>query len=272
MHKYRIEDVTQEMLLYLYDNRGDLVDTFQFSAVYLRTNDYTAMLPISDVGEYTIVALLNPSPENYEVTGSETLTTFRTELKPDRLDTVARRPSDLFYAHRNIVHVETTEIEYDTVYFHKSTVHFNVHVQLEDHTLPAENTLKVSIDGNNGIFDYLNAKSARRLYLPYTDPQIITRAIQEEHIYQFETMDFHTTDVLNLYVQEVGPTTDRSRSIDIVEALSQVTSENGFHPYDADEKLAQEDEYDLVVVLDAGFKILELRINDWYTIKGDLEL
>jgi hypothetical protein len=227
---------------------------------------------MNDVGQYTIVALLNPSPLHYEITGAESLTTFRTELKADRLDTIARKPSDLFYAHRDLSHVQATKIRYDTVYFQKNTVNFTVNVQLDEHTLPAEHNLRVAIEGNNGIFDYLNSKSARRYYLPYGDPQVITRAIKEEHVYQFRTMNFRTVDALVLSVREQGPATDHARSIDIVKALGNVTFDDGSHPYDTDEKLAQEDEYDLTVVLDADFEILELRINDWFSIKDDLTL
>jgi hypothetical protein len=272
MHKYKIEDVAQEVLLYLYNNNGGLVDTFRFSAAYLKANNFIALLPIEDVGQYTVVALLNPSTQYYDVTGDGALTTFRTELKADRADTVARRQSDLFYAYKEITHVQSTTIEYDTIRLFKSTVHFNVFVELEDYQLPAENTLSTAIDGNNGIFDYLNAKSVRRLYLPYTNPVVTTRAIKEEYHYQFETMDFRTTDVLNLLVHEDGPNTDRTETINIIEALGNITLDDDSHPYDTNAKLAQEDEYDLRVVLDAGFKILELRINDWYTIKGGLEL
>jgi hypothetical protein len=272
MHKYKIEDVTQEVLLYLYNNNGGLVDTFRFSAAYLKANNFIALLPIEDVGQYTIVALLNPSTQYYDVTGDGALTTFRTELKADRADTIARRQSDLFYAYKEIAHVQSTKIEYDTIRLFKSTVHFNVFVELDDYQLPAENTLSTAIDGNNGIFDYLNAKSVRRLYLPYTNPVITTRAIKEEYHYQFETMDFRTTDVLNLLVHEDGPNTDRTETINIIEALGNITLDDGSHPYDTNAELAQEDEYELRVVLDAGFKILELRINDWYTIKGGLEL
>lgn len=271
MHKYKIEEVTQEVLLYLYDNHGDLVDTFRFSAAYLVANDYAALLPIQDAGQYSVVALLNPSTQHYEITGAEELTSFRTVLKPDRTDTIARKQSDLFYAHKGVSYSKTANFEYDTIYFYKSTVHFNVYVQFENYEVPVENSLSVSIDGNNGIFDYLNSKSARRLYLPYTNP-LVTRAIKEEYHYQFETMDFRITDILTLLIDETGPLTTRLESIDIIEALGKVTLDNGSHPYDTNEELAQEDEYNLTVVLNAGFKVLELKINDWYTVKGGLEL
>jgi hypothetical protein len=272
MYKYNIEDVAQEVLLYLYNNHGDLVDTFRFSAAYLTANNYTALLPIEDAGQYTLVALLNPSTQYYSVVGEETLTTFRTELKADRTDTIARKQSDLFYAHKEIAHTQSTKIEYDTLRFYKSTVHFDVYVQLDDYNLPPENTLTTAIDGNNGIFDYLNSKSARRLYLPYTTQLVTAQGAKVEYHYQFTTMDFRTTDALTLLVQEKGTLTDRTEIINIVESLKNVTLDNGTHPYDTNEGLAQEDEYNLTVVLDAGFKVLELRINDWYTVKGGLEL
>ncbi|MDR2129972.1 MAG: FimB/Mfa2 family fimbrial subunit [Odoribacteraceae bacterium] len=271
VHKYKVEDVARELLLYLYDHRGDLVDTFRFSTTYLVANDYTVLVPLQDSGSYSVVALLNPSAQHYEIAGAEALTTFRTILKPDRADTIARKPSDLFYAHKGMVYSKPKHFEYDTIYFYKSTVHFNVYVRLDDYKLPKENALFVAIDGNNGIFDYLNAKSTRRLYLPYMAP-VVSRVIQEEYHYQIETMDFRTTDRLTLLVHETGPYTARADTIHIVEALKGITLHNGSHPYDTNEKLAQEDEYDLTVVLDAGFKILELKMNDWYTIKGGVEL
>ena len=265
VHKYAIEEVAREACLYLYDSRGDLADTFRFPAERLSVDDYSITLPPRDAGPYALVALLNPSELHYEVTGVESLTSFRAALKPDRADTIARRPAALFHAHRVVDFGANAPP--DTLYFYKNTVHFNVHVRFEGRALPPPHLLSAVIDGHNGALDYLNTKSARRRYLPYAPP-----AIAESHHYRFETMDFRTADLLALLVSETTPAGVRSVAIDIVETLGKVTLDDGSRPYDTDEELAQEDDYTITVTLDADLKVLELTINNWYTIKGGLEL
>ncbi|MDR0544413.1 MAG: FimB/Mfa2 family fimbrial subunit [Odoribacteraceae bacterium] len=265
VHKYKIEDVAREACLYLYDSHGDLADTFRFPAGRLSTDDYAVVLPPRDAGRYTLVALLNPSALHYEVTGVEALTSFRAALKPDRADTIARRSADLFHAHKVVSFGANAPP--DTLYFYKNTVHFNVRVRFEDRPLPPPHLLSAVIDGNNGIFDYLNAKSARRRYLPYAPP-----VVAEDYHYRFQTMDFRTADLLALLLSETTPAGVRSIAIDIAETLGKVTLDDGSRPYDTDEELAQEDDYTITVALDANLKVLELTVNDWYTIKGGLEL
>jgi len=263
MEKYKYENITDNLDLYLYNQNETLVEKFSFSKKDLENSKYSAELRIWEFGDYTLVASVNAS-ESYNVNAGN-LNSFRIDLKAETNDTIRTKQDELYHGQKKMSLPFTGVVNrYDTIDIYKNTNHIEVNVSFENSYIPEEIQLKSYLKGNNGSFNYLNTcyPESNRVYLPHQ------RYDEKNGIYmQFTTMQLWIGSDLKFFLQK-----DFRDDKEVVSELN-IVEEIAKNPaYDTNEELDQEDHFIINVVYNSDYQILELKVNDWYTIRNGIRI
>lgn len=284
MTKYDAKDVIEHVDLYVYNAQGDLVNQYAYGLSDVKANGGKLLLPFQELGEYTLVAVVNGCDDHYRVTDAGSMNTGRLSVLCDADGTIAQEPCDIYHAYRKVsfdrysITVEQTDI----LDLYKNTNNFTVEIVYADGYTPG-GVVDMDITATNGTYGYNNALTSDcfRRYLPHSYSA-------EKNEYYMRTMRFqcHTDMLLNLDLwtsdytvgykpvskADSDPQLLRSHLLNINEFLSGVKDSNGNYLYDTDEKLEQEDYFHIVITLQSGFVISEIRVNNWYAVRPSEEL
>lgn len=273
--KYKYEEVVDKVNLYLYDEGENLVSEYSYSRQQLIDSDYKAYLPQHLNGNYLLVALVNHE-DCYSTTEVSQLSKLKTKLNAEN-DSVRSKQADLYHAYREVSFGDTYHITSDTVSLSKNTNHINLEVELRDYPMPANATLCTHICGCNGIYNYNNKSlgGAKLTYIPHTlvSENISGNKITLNNISTI--MRLWIGDDLSICLEQHEPgkspvnLTNLMLTKEIASIANDLTNEK---LYDTNEKLELEDEFRIRVVLDGELSVVELRINNWYLIKEDVDL
>ncbi|MDD6209846.1 MAG: FimB/Mfa2 family fimbrial subunit [Bacteroidales bacterium] len=271
MPEYKYKDIVSQVDLYLYDENGNLVKKYVYLKSQLSGPYYMAYIPKQNIGNYTIVALINHT-SHYATARAEKRSTLRTSLIGNRIE---YKQDDIYHACQNFVVRKTDPmLTYDTMRLSKNTNNINLTVEFEDYTLPENSTVETYIHGNNGTYDYNNKPQpdSYRIYIPHTET-IVGHTITSSGLYLFRTMRIWMNSDLRIQLEERDKNNNitAGQSLNIADELAKITV-NGEHIYDSDEKLEYYDEFDFKLTIGPNLKIISLKINDWYAIKPDEEI
>ena len=260
--KYKYEEVTNRLDLYLYNGADALAGIYSYSQEELKEINYRPVLPLGTCERYTLLALVNAG-DDYIVTRAEQLNTFKVSLRTTVGDTVKKKQEDLFFARKEIQNTEPGSSGrwiYETLPLYKNTNHIFVNVTIESPDNSQLHALQAYIQGNNGSFNNQNNcyPISNRVYLPHKTT-IETGSINIQ--YQFTTMQIRTDSDLILFFHE---NEEEMLKLIIMDQLSKV--------YDTNEKLEKEDVFYLDLILKNDYTIIELQVNGWYTIQSGVEV
>lgn len=258
--KYPFGQIVSKVDLYLYDDRETLVGRYTYSREQLQADGLRARLPKQPDGNYFLVALVNHE-DCFATTGAETRSTLRTGVKTEAGDSVSFKLADIYHGCKDISFVSSTSESRDKVYLSKNTNNVNLTVELRDADNPQATAalLSTAVTGTNGTYDSRNTPvgTGKLTYLPHT-----TKAVSALH--DFRTMRMWIGDDLTVHARRTD--NGQQQSLPLTGTLSGMEID-GYKPYDTDEKLELEDEFDIHVVFDGQMTIVALKINDWYLIK-----
>lgn len=274
--KYDYAEVVESADLYLYNNAGRLVNKYEYTLAQVKADGGRLLLPFQPEGEYTLVAVVNGSKDHYDVSDADNTSSGKLSLKCNGESVVETMPCDIYHSCSTITfdRYSVAKTETDILDLFKNTNDFHVKVKFVNDAAPA-GELQVYMCGNNGTYGYDN-KLVEGSYRKYKTHQYSP----EDNLYTMRTMRVHTNTDLMLHLElwpenttkadEAEPL--RTQTIDIREYLMGVKDTAGNCLYDTDEKLEQEDRFNIVVTLRSNFEISGITINDWAVISPGEEL
>ncbi|GEM_PF-4283467 len=257
------EEFVENIDLYLFDTDGYLVNSYSYRKDDLY--NYKALLPMQEEGDYLLVASVNNS-DDYSTSGKDDLQSFQISLKTDEANIIRRKQADIYHGMQNVSFTPSTWLfwEEDTVPLYKNTNHINVSLTYNGYTSPGESTLNMFIEGNNGTYDYKNdcMSSSLRTYYPHS----IEAVSEKVDRFRFTTMQLYIGSDLLLYLQDKNADGKiiLNKQLNILSYLSRI--------YPTNDHLDQEDIFNIDLTIDGDFQILELKINDWFLIRGGEEV
>lgn len=261
MQKYTYEDVVEQLDIYLYDTNGQQISTYTYSVEELDDIDFMPKIPVEKNTVYSIVSVLN-AHNDYTIENGLELQSFKLSLNTQSGDTVREKQDDLFYGMKQItvIGLENRQ-QQETIDLYKNTNHINLNVSFRNGK-PDGYPLFARLEANNGSFDYTNKcyPQSFRIYEPY-----LQNEYSGKELFCFTTMQIWLGSVVNLFLEtEEGGRRIQKSEMNIVEVITKV--------YNTEEKLAQEDIFNINLILDADYTIFELSINEWYVIKSGEEI
>lgn len=274
--KYQYKEVVDKVDLYLYNEEEILVGEYSYSKAQLEGSELKAMIPYDRAGNYSIVALINQS-ERYLTFNKGELKELRTELLTDEGDSVKFKLADIYHSYKEVSFKGNTAMTNDTMYLSKNTNHINLEIEIHDYDLPDNASLVTHICGNNGTYNFSNKSVGNRkiTYLPHSSDFGDIRNEIMNFRYLFTIMRLWIGDDLKICLEQHEPGTlpETLAEVMLTEEIAKLENElTGEKLYDTDEKLELEDEFDIRIVFDNTFTIIELKINDWFVIKPEIEL
>lgn len=273
--KYTFQDIVETVDLYIYDG-NELADTKTYTRQDIQSMGYKVYLDERPSGtQFHYVAIVNQTEDYYQTIDSENLETMFTELASSRGDSLP----DLFHGAKDILFEYRLHGTTDTIYLKKNTNKINLYVGFEGYELPEESTLNSYIQGKNGQYDSENkpVEKTRYTYQPYRWTMGTGEYDYDSHFTTMRLWIGSDTDItLEKHDSPVSPLRSEQvqqlYKLNIVEELAKVVAGNGEYLYNTDEKLELEDEFDIILLLDGNFVVLELIINDWVVINNNVPL
>ncbi len=269
--KYLFEDIVETLQLYLYEEKEDMLValTREFSADELRATGYAIEWHNwNDLDHYNyhIIGVLNTN-EDYDFPNTSRLYDFETHIKATEEDIVSHEVKDLFIGYFN-PNDRWPSAPHDTLYLEKLLNRIYITIEFDGFELREGTELKTRISGNNSKYDYLNGKLSTGFmnYHPYRDNSAET----DRSVFTFDiiTGKLYIEDDLELFVQlydEKGELEEET-SFMLVEYIARIEDAAGNYLYDTDQKLQQEDEFYIYIVINEDFQIIGITINDRYTV------
>lgn len=285
MPKYNYSEIVENANLYLYDAQGQLINTYIYELSEVKANGGKLLLPFQDMGDYTLVAVINNSKDHYEVTSPEDISSGRLSILCDDNSIVDRMTCDIYHAYKTITfdRYSITREEIDVLNLYKNTNDFTIEIQYTGNNAPT-GVVDMNISAVNGVYGYDNklVSDCMRHYKPYS-------YLEEESRYLIRTMRFQTDTEILLNLQlwtddyEIGippntrnnsnePELLRSHCLNITEFLSGIKDSKGNYLYNTDEKLEQEDHFHIVITLKPNFDVSGITVNNWFAIRPEEEL
>ncbi|MDH6306321.1 hypothetical protein M2463_002989 [Parabacteroides sp. PH5-13] len=275
--KYSFRDVVETVDLYIYKGNS-LVETKRYSRGEIQATGYKIYLNDRPNGtELRYVALVNQAEDCYHTTGSETLEGMLTGLVSSETDSLA----DLYHGTKDILFEHRSAGVADTIYLKKNTNKINLYVGFDGYELPQGSTLHSYIQGRNGQYDSENkpVENSRYTYHPYRWA-LGGEESRYDYDAHFTTLRLWIGADTDLSIEKQNTAVSPLRAteaqllyrLNIVEELAKVVSSGGTYLYDTNEKLELEDEFDIILLLDGNFVVLELIINDWVVISNRVPL
>lgn len=272
MQKYEYGDFVESVDLFLYNQSDALTARYTYRRSELIGNDYMALLPMQPYGTYTAVAVINLS-DDYSITGAETKNTFRVCLDADSGSKVQHKQADIYQGFNdNIVFSSSTEQvqEYDDIVLWKNTNHFYVDIDYSVYQIPANHTLAVHIEGNNGETDFRNYAPVNcfRFYEPHqqTYPTNFNLTTMKLWVEPENTPNTDLKLVLTL-TDDTGIDPPVVRTAEIFKILKNYpVTRAATRGYDTGDKLSQQDEFIVNIKLGAGFIIFSINNVEWSKI------
>lgn len=276
--KYVYENIVKKVDLYLYDEGENLVSEYSCPREDLDGNNYRIYIPQFPNGNYVAVALVNQD-NHYETLDKSKLTSLRTRLLTTSGDSVKIKPNDIYHSNKEMNFGDTYHITSDTMFLSKNTNHINLSVQIKDHKMPDANTLGTTITGANGEYNYNNRSvgNSTLTYIPHTTSPI--EKVQNTIVFK------NSTTIMRLWIDAdlmvnvieyengVTPKNKPVASLNLMDMISKVKNDaTGEYLYNTNEKLELEDEFNIEVIYDSSFSIIDLKVNDWFCIKNSVRL
>ncbi|MCD8042756.1 MAG: FimB/Mfa2 family fimbrial subunit [Tannerellaceae bacterium] len=267
-HKYKFETIAENLRLYLYDEDLFLLNYYDITVQELAANDYKVTISdwkeVEDERLYHIMGVLNYT-EHYEIAGEEHLERYETRIARDENNETEEDLNHIFVGYINIDPITKTVYEYKML-LEKLTNRIHLTVEFVDFELPDNSNLTAHIIGSNAEYNYLNHS------LEYTSmiyhPCIYGPNDDSKFKFEITTGKLYMEDDLELLIELYNPNGIRIEHIDIplTEKIAETQDDNGYYLYNTDEKLKEEDEYYLNIVIGANFQIIEFNINDWHLV------
>lgn len=269
---YNCEDIAERVDLYLYDSEGNLVGTYSFDRDEIIARDYKLPIPFQPAGEYTLVAQVNFSEDDYMLIGIDNLFGGQCGLVGGALGEITRKQADIYHGFGKIVFGEGPDAfayKTDIIDIYKNTKNIELEVSYHKSVDADTRRAEAVITGNNGVYKYDNSNAAEcfRRYYPHTNGG---------HTFSFTTMHFYCNSDMTLTVDlykrpstragQEGTLLD-SQELNIAGYLAQVRDNTGAYLYDTDEKLALEDEFFIQVMFGDKHAMIGLWVNGWAVIK-----
>lgn len=262
--KYKYGIIAKQVNLYLYDEQQRFVSELIYSTDELNQSNGKVYIPDQIKGTYMVVALVNLS-DSYQVYDTERLEMWKLLLQDINDNKVFVRPPDIYHAVKNISFGSDINHKADTLYLEKNTNH--IYLTITSNEPSVLEKIRPYIRASNSMSNYENLLLGERVidYYPH-DIEKYTNQAQ----YSLTTMLLRMGGDASMYLEEQKPdgsVTDR-KLFNITQELIKIRNNNGEKLYDTNLKLALEDEFKFIIVLDEASKIIDLKINDWYVIKN----
>ncbi len=275
--KYEFKDIVEKVDLYIYDGE-ELVDKKTYSRAEIEASDYKIYLDERPNGmELHYIALINEFDDYFRTVDADHKETLQTAIVAAKGDSVKNRLPNIFHGAKDILFSNKLLGIPDTIYLKKNTNDINLFVAFKGYELPSSSHLSSFICGSNGKYNYDNQpiETTTYTYLPYTAALGSGEYDYNSHFTTMRLWIGADTDIRLEKKDEVlsplAPAVETLHRLNITEELAKVTV-NGEYIYNTDEKLEAEDEYDITIILDGNFVVLELVINDWVIVRNGVPL
>lgn len=268
--KYQFEEIVESVRLYVYDDdENRYLKTFRdVTAEELLSSAYGVILSeweeLPDNNNYHIIGVLNLN-EHYEISGHEALDSYETRIVRDENHEISDDLNDIFIGYIRLDPITKTVYE-DTIYLEKLTNRIYLTVEFFDFELPAGTELISYITGSNSEYNYLNNSLGytTMTYKPHT------YGAEHESMFKFEltTGKLYLEDDLVLWIEmyDVLGRKVGEQSINLTDRIAETQDDNGNYLYNTNQKLQEEDEFYLYLLIDGNFEIIEFNVNDWYLV------
>ncbi len=269
--KHNYPQLVQTVDLYFYDEQGNLAATRNYNKNELYTEHKAAIVDDLPIGRYTLMSIIN-NVETYQTTGEQQLHTLQSNLREKEIkETLV----DFFSGTIELIvtpSITSQRIE-KTIIKHNNNIHLEIQFD-DDYELPQQTTLNTYIAGNNGAYHYQSGTCLSDSYTTYLPHHIENNPDGIPIKADFTTMRIWRNSDLTLYFQEQHPTQGivRTLRLNIADELARVVNDQNQPLYDTDQKLSYHDEYNIRITLGPQLILLQLVINDWTVIGGDINV
>lgn len=275
--KYTIDEIINDVTLYLFNEQGDYVAKYHYQRDALQGPELLVPVPQQRTGKYTFVVLVNHDEKDYTTFGTEKCESLLTRLLTEPNFTFSRKQADLYHGHKVIEVTQGLKVVTEEVEISKNTNNINLQLEIREYNLEENEEISAQLTGTNGTYDYANKPTGNTVitYNPHTPGP----AVAEQGVYrredQFRTMRLWIGDDLKLTIYRNFPDLKpiEMASIMLTKTIAEIKDPStGDYLYNTDEKLELEDEFNISLVLDETYTIVDLIINNWYVVKSGEDL
>lgn len=270
MNKYKFENIVDNLVLYQYDDKGELLEEYEFSRKQLESDDFIVKLPLPAKGIYTFVAIANINDTFHRVYSKDKRGDFLLRLITKEFS-VTDKIDDIYQGYKQIIIDDEEEVpRTENIELTKHTNNITVIVETTDSEPENNPEFSTTISGTNGVYNYR--------YQPL--PSEIITYIPHESVFkrnslsltdQYRIMRIWIDDdmKLGIFNKDADGNKKEISSIMLTAAIADMKDMQGNLLYNTDEKLEQEDEFEIHVLLKPDgetYAVAEIWVNGWMIV------